>query len=140
MLDGDTLWPIMTSEIVHGPSKDQPVAVGTKFGWVLAGPANNVPRSLLFCVNLTKAHVLRVDVDCEPRVGSYSNESDQFMDRKVSELFELEALSITEIDSVHENFVKGIRFENGHYVVKLPWGQHHDILPDNFELSSGRLI
>ena len=44
MLGGDTLWPIMTSEIVHGPSKDQSVAVGTKFGWVLAGPVNNVPR------------------------------------------------------------------------------------------------
>ena len=78
-------------------------------------------------MNLTKAHVLRVDVDCEPRVSSYSNESDQFMDQKVSELFELEALGITEIDSVHENFVKDIRFENGHYVVKLPWKQHHDI-------------
>ena len=130
----------MTSEIVHGPSKDQPVAVGTKFGWVLAGPVNNVPRSLLSCVNLTKAHVLRVDVECEPRVSSYSNESDQFMDQKVSELFELEALGITEIDTVHENFVKDIRFENGHYVVKLPWRQHHDILPDNFELSSERLI
>ena len=47
MLGGDTLWPIMTSKIVHGPSKDQPVAVGTKFGWMLAGPVNNVPRSLL---------------------------------------------------------------------------------------------
>ena len=140
MLGGDTLWPIMTSEIVHGPSKDQPVAVGTRFGWVLAGPVNNVPRSLLSCVNLTKAHVLRVDVDCESRVSSYSNESDQFMDQKVSELFELDALGITEIDSVHEKFVKDIRFENSHYVVKLPWRQHHDILPDNFELSSGRLI
>ena len=140
MLGGDTLWPIMTSEIVHGSSKDQPVAVGTKFGWVLAGPVNNVPRSLLSCVNLTKAHVLHVDVECEPRVSSYSNESDQVMDQKVSELFELEALGITEIDSVHETFVKDIRFENGHYVVKLPWRQHHDILPDNFELSSGRLI
>ena len=41
---------------------------------------------------------------------------------------------------VHENFAKDIRFENGHHVVKLPWRQHHDILPDNFELSSGRLI
>ena len=74
MLGGDTLWPIMTSEIVHGPSKDQPVAVGTKYGWVLAGPVNNVPRSLLSSVNLTKAHVLRVDVDCDLRVSSYSND------------------------------------------------------------------
>ena len=74
----------MTSEIVHGPSKDQPVAVGTEVGWVLAGPVNNVPRSLLSCMNLTKAHVSRVDVDCEPS-NSYSNESDQFMDQKVSD-------------------------------------------------------
>ena len=73
--------PIMTSEIVHGPSKDHPVATRTKFGWVLAGPVNSVPRSLLSCVNLTKAHVLRVDVDCEPSAGSYSNESDQSVDQ-----------------------------------------------------------
>ena len=66
---------------------------------MLAGPVNNVPRSPLSCVNLTKAHVLHVDVDCEPGVSSYSNESDRFMDQKVSELFELEALGIIEIDS-----------------------------------------
>ena len=83
MLDGDTLWPIMTSEIVHGPSKDQPVAVGTKFGWVSAGPVNSVPRSLPSCVNLTKAHVLRVDVECEPRVSSYGNESDQLWTKRL---------------------------------------------------------
>ena len=65
-------------------------------------------------MNLTKAHVSRVDVECEPRVSSYSNEFDQFMDQKISELFELECLGITEIDSVHENFVKDIRFENSH--------------------------
>ena len=88
MLCGDTLWPIMTSEIVPGPSKDKLVAVGTKFGWVLAGLVNNVSRSLLSCVNLTKTYVLRVDVDCEPRVSKCSNESDQFMDQKFSELFE----------------------------------------------------
>ena len=94
--------------MAHGP-----VVVGTKFGWVLPGPVNNVPRSLLPCVNLMKAHDLCVDIDCEPGVSSYRNESDQFMDPKVSELFELESLGITEIDSVHENFVKDIRFENG---------------------------
>ena len=130
----------MISEIVHGPSEDQPVAVVTKFSWVSAGPVSNVLRSLLSCVNLTKVRVLCVDVDCEPRACSYINESDQFMDQNVSEFLELEALDVTEIDSVHENFVKDIRFENGHHVAKLPWRQHHDILPDNFELSSGRLI
>ena len=84
MLVGDTLWSIMTSEIVHGPSEDQPVAVGTKFGWVLAGPVNNVPRSLLSCVNLKKAHVLHVVVDCEPRVGSYSNLINLWTERLVN--------------------------------------------------------
>ena len=91
-------------------------------------------------MNLTKSHVLHIDVDCEPRVSSYSNEPDQFMDQKVSELFEFKALGTTEIDSVHEHFVKDIKFKNGHYVVKLPWRQHHDILPDNFDLGSGRPI
>ena len=58
-------------------------------------------------MNLMKAHLLRADVNCEPRISSYSNESDQFMDQKVSELFELEALGITEMDWVHEAFCKG---------------------------------
>ena len=50
MLGGDTFWPIKTSEFVHGPSKDQPVAVGTKFGWVLAGPVNSVFPGVSFHV------------------------------------------------------------------------------------------
>ena len=107
MLGGDTLWPIMTSEIVHGPSKDQPVVVRTKYGWGLAEPINNVSRSLLSCINLMKAHVLRVDVDCEPKVSSYSNESDQ----RTSDLRMV-------------------------IIVKLPCRRHHNILPDSLLLGN----
>ena len=32
-----------------------------------------------------------------------------------------------------------MKFENNRYVVSLPWREHHDTLPDNYELCVGRL-
>ena len=80
-------------------------------------------------------------VDCQTPVVDYYQESiDKNIEQRVNHLFELEALGITELDSVLETFVKDIQFENNHYTVKLPWREHHDVLPDNFDLSAGRLI
>ena len=61
------------------------------------------------------------------------------MEKKVDDLFNLEAIGISEIESVHEAFTKDIKVVDGHYVVRLPWRQHHDTLPDNYELSGNRL-
>ena len=139
LLRADFMWHFMTNEVVNGESEQTPVAVGTDFGWVLSGPVPNIPRSLLSSVNLTATHVLRADCQT-PVADDYQESVDKSMEQRVNYLFELEALGITELDSVHETFIKDIQFENNHSTVKLPRSEYHDVLPDNFDLSAGRLI
>ena len=136
LIGNDVMWRLLTGEIIKGETDETPVAVGTKFGWVLSGVVADIPRSLLSAVNLTTTHLLRVE--CQSQVVGNSI-ADKVLDRKVNELFELETLGITEVDSVEETFTKDIQFEQGHYKIKLPWREHHDILPDNYQLSVGRL-
>ena len=63
---------------------------------------------------------------------------DEMLDKRVNQLFDLETLGISETDSVHKSFLQNIKFDNNHYSAKLPWREHHQILPDKFELSVNR--
>ena len=72
-----------------------------------------------------------------PVIVNYEDSSNQ---RKLNQMFELDTLGISESDSVHETFLKDVKCENNHYVVSLPWREHHDTLPDDkYELCVGRL-
>ena len=73
----------MTGEIIKG-EENEPVAIGSKFGWVLSGPVINMPRTLLSNVNLTTTHVLRADY--QPVVET---NQDEVLDIKVYQLFDL---------------------------------------------------
>ena len=64
-------------------------------------------------------------VDCQtPVVDDYQESTRKSMGQRVNDLFELESPEITELDSVHETFIKDIKFENNHYTVKLPWREY----------------
>ena len=129
----------MTNEVVKGESEQTPVAIGTHFGWVLLGQVLNIFRSLLSSVNLTATQVMRVDCQT-PVVDAYQESVDKSMEQRVNDLYELEALGIIELDSVHETFIKDIKFKNNHHTVKLSWREYYDVLPDNVDLSAGRII
>ena len=79
------MWRLLTGEIIKGETDETPVAVGTKFGWVLSGVVADIPRSLLSAVNLTTTHLLRVE--CQSQVVG-NPIADKVLDRKVNELFE----------------------------------------------------
>ena len=54
--------------------------------------------------------------------------------------WELESLGVkNETDPVREQFTKSIRRKEGRYQVSLPWREHHEPLPTNYELSLNRL-
>ena len=36
---------------------------------------------------------------------------------------------------MYEAFLKNISFEKGRYTVQLPFKNHHEVIPDNYELS-----
>ena len=135
LLGCDVMWKIMTGEIIKGNCEESPVAIGTHYGWALSGPVEHIQDSLQTSVNLVITSALRTYT--KPVVIDYYDSvshADSIMEKKVDDLFNLEAIGISEIDSVHESFTKDIKFVDGHYVVSLPWRQHHDILPDNYEL------
>ena len=111
------------------------VAIGTKFGWVLSGPVENMSRILSSNVNLAATHVLRVD-----HQPVLEQNKDEMPDKRVNQLFDLETLGISETDSVHESFLQNNKSDNNQYSVKLPWREHHLILPDNCQVSVNRLV
>ena len=57
----------------------------------------------------------------------------------VEQLWDLESVGIREKDTVHGSFIKNISRDCDKYCVKLPVKEHHDLLPDNYNLSLTRL-
>lgn len=84
LIGNDAMWRLLTGEIVRGETDETPVAVGTKFGWVLSGVVADIPRNLLSAVNLATTHLLRVD--CHSQVVT-NPIADKVLDRKVNEHF-----------------------------------------------------
>ena len=106
-----------------------PVAVSTKVGWVLSGPVENLPREKLSSIQFSSTHVLRT----ESRVVDDTLQGD--LDR----LWDLDSVGIRDKDTVLEAFEKNLSFEDGKYLVHLPWKEQHGLLPDNFENCVARL-
>ena len=130
----------MTGEIIKGNCEESSVAIGKHFGWVLSGQIKNIQGSSKTSVNLVITSALRTDT--KPVIVDYYDSvshANGIMGKRIADLFNLEAIGISEIDSVRETFTKDINFENGHYIVRSTWREHHDILPDNFELNADRL-
>jgi len=118
LLGSDYYWQLTTGEVRRG--NDGPVAVGTKLGWVLSGPAPVADHSFL-----TTTHTLRVD----------SHEEENLNDT-LRAFWELESLGISASSpSVHQEFEDNISFKDGRYEVCLPWKKQHPVLPDNYGLS-----
>ena len=131
LIGSDYYWDLATGEIRRG--KGGPVAINTKLGWVLSGPAppNKQESTHKATMNLLAAHTLRIDA--EP-----SDTHD--LDDCLRSFWELESLGIKKTDkSVYEEFSEKIRLVEGRYEVSLPWKETHAPLPDNRLLSSRRL-
>ena len=128
LIGSDHYWDLVTGETIRGRSG--PVAINTKVGWVLSGPAQGAELDQT-SVNLITTHALRID----------SQECDMTrLDDRLRSFWELESLGIQSPDkSVSEEFSNSIGFSGGRYEVSLPWKDFHDPLPDNYQLSLRRL-
>ena len=121
LIGSDWYWSLVTGKVIRG--KSGPMAIHTKVGWILLGPATN-----LTTVNLTfssPTHALKIDTfKVEPN-----------MDDQLKKFWELESLGIpTNETPVYENFLEQICFDGDRYEVSLPWKEHHPPLPDHYEL------
>ena len=125
LIGSDLYWDIVTGETIRGQCG--PVAISTKFGWVLSGPTERIgPQP---SVNLMITHTLHL-------LTAESEESDAVL----RSFWELESLGIHgREDLAYGNFMNDVQLKNGRYEVSLPWREYHEALPDNYDLSLRRL-
>ena len=83
-------------------------------------------------VNLVTSHTLRVDMRAA--------QDDAKLHDALTSFWTLESMGIYEEDeSVHNRLLESAKFREGRYEVKLPWKDHHEPLPDNYQLAKKRL-
>ncbi len=127
LIGSDWYWSLVTGKVIKGESG--PIAIHTKVGWILSGPAT---ASKQVAVNLAVAttHALKID----------SFVAEPSLDDQLKRFWELESLGIPiHQSSVYERFLKHIRFDGKRYQVCLPWKEHHSPLPDHYGLCRKRL-
>jgi hypothetical protein len=127
LIGSDFYWEFVTGETVRGG--EGPVAIKTTLGWVLSGPTGAAePEKSI--VSLVNAHTLRVE-------GVTNRE----LDETLRSFWELESLGIERVsnDPASDHFSSTLQRRDGRYEVSLPWREHQDSLPDNYDLSRRRL-
>ena len=124
LIGADYYWKLVTGEKIEG--NGGPVAIYTKFGWVLSGPVSCNDQHTTNLVT----HVLRVD----------SGPTLKDLDKRLRSFWDLESLGVTDTeDTVLEQFSSIVTLRDGRYEVSLPWKDPCSSIPDNLQLSQGRL-
>ena len=108
LVGADFYWAIVEGNVNKGES-DGPVALSSKLGWILSGgPCNGSIN-----VNFVNAQFVSIE----------SKQED--LENKLSNFWNLDTVGIkVNEQSAYEKFMKDIDFENGRYVVKLPFKEN----------------
>lgn len=125
LIGSDYLWRFQGGRTIRG-GPDEPVALKTSLGWVLSGPlkgrrVNEFDRTAQ--VSLIVEDSLNID-----RV-----------EKEFHKLWDLDSIGIREVDSVQEEFLDSVTFNDSRYSVRLPWKAGRDNLPTNYANSMSRL-
>ena len=126
LIGSDIYWDLVTGETIRGQSG--PVAVNTRLGWELSGPAEPVGQQDP-TVSLMTTHTLQV--------GALE---DKDTDVLLQSFWELESFGVQNFnDLAYNHFMSNVTLRNGRYEVSLPWREYHEPLPNNYNLSLNRL-
>ena len=129
LLGSDQIWNFLNGQTI--PGQGGPVAVSTKFGYVVSGPVNNLPFEEVI-TNFVTAHALKAD--------AIKVTGQEILDNHMKHFYDLETLGISSKEvAVHEEFLYDIEFNGKRYSVKLMFKETPSILPDNYNLSLNRL-
>ena len=128
LLGADYYFEIVTGEIIKG--EEGPTAVGSKFGWLLIGPAvcNNGARSEFVTTNLT-IH--------GRGIAAQQSDENEVLASTLKAFWEVESLGIVEVkrDTPSRKFLENIEFNGQRYEVGLPWkNDEEDLVTRDFEL------
>ena len=126
LIGSDCYWEFVSRETRCGLTG--PIAIDTKFGWVLSGLATSP--------NSTNSTCLITHTLC---VESCGQDTKSLNDR-LNSFWELESFGISGVDhSVHDKFRSSVNFVDGRYKLRLPWRELHQTLPNNYSLCRKRL-
>lgn len=129
LIGSDHYWKLVTGRVVRGDGG--PIAIETRFGWVLSGSAEGLEENTTInFISTQPSHMLRVDHTVET----------ENLDATLRKFWELESLGIVkEEHPVQQQFSQRIGFGQGRYEVHIPWKDSHVHLPDNYDLCKRRL-
>ena len=128
LIGSDFYWDLVTGGVSRGIRG--PVAIHTKLGWVLSGPALG-DGAAQCSANLVTTHVLHADA--QPGVLTT-------LEDRLRSFWDLESLGIASVEkTLFDEFLNTVSIQNGRYQVSLPWKDFHKPLPDNFQLCLKRL-
>ncbi|XP_052697355.1 uncharacterized protein LOC128175621 [Crassostrea angulata] len=114
------------------PSKDNgPFAMKTLLGWVINGPIDTVPENGIFNTFVT---VNRIDARLEEQIRNQFNHD--FCERAIDDVPEPSKEDNTFVELVK----KSVHFEDGHYIIDLPFKSKTVTMPNNRKQAEQRLI
>ena len=135
LIGADYYWSVVQNHVVWGELHD-PVAIRTRLGYVLSGPAN-VANSGQSPSSVNMSHVMKtecrvVEEDSVSKNDSLKNELGKFWD--------YDTLGVKERQDVFlEDYLTKVKFNGVRYEVSLPFKEEHPVIPDNYLLAQNRL-
>lgn len=136
LIGSDFYFEILTSEVVLRDSS--PVAVNSKFGWVVSGPM--LERGEMSDMSMANLAI--------EKIGSQNpyldNENHNELSCALQRFWDITSLGIQdEVDRTsNSEFLPNIRFEGteGHYEIQLPWKNNCNSKSDGYMMCSSRLM
>ena len=128
LVGADNYWNIITGDhVVRG--REGPVAVHSKLGYILSGPASSVALMAANERSISKVTNALLSIESE----------DDNLTSIVERFWNLETLGIHENGEELPGLNPQIVWKNGRYEVETPWKLDHGILGDNYVLALKRL-
>ena len=130
LIGSDFYWDIVGSEMIRAESG--PVAISSKFGWLLSGPTSDVKDTSTVATNLviSGGSTVLFDIQEDPVV------------KTLKQFWETESVGIKSCeryDDSTDTFNENVRFNGERYETVLPWKNDMPQISSDFDLCSKRL-
>ena len=133
MIGADFVHCFLLDQVVRGKQPLSPVAILTRFGYVLSGPVE-IPSRNTCSSKITVSHVLKTDALLIERDNELNEQLKNFWNR--------ENLGVKNDSTISksENVMEGkIKFKGERYEVSLPVKDEISTIPDNYSVANKRL-
>jgi hypothetical protein len=136
LIGSDHYWDFITGEVIQG--ENGPLAIASKFGWVLSGPSDT-PAGFN---DIEVANTLVISGGSE---FDYSNETRDEITHELKRFWDVEAIGICdegmcESNPVSSELFSDVVFNGQRYEVSLLWKHDRLPLPSNYESCNSRLL